>query len=59
MKTPIEEKELIIDTEGQVTFKRTNEGNLEIELFQQRFLQDELSKGDAINLMKWLMKTFI
>jgi hypothetical protein len=59
MKTPIKEKHLTIHTDGQVTFTRTETGNLHIELFQQRFLDDEISRGDAIKLMKWIMKNFI
>jgi hypothetical protein len=59
MKTPIKEKTLTIDTEGQVKFTRTEKGELNIELFQQRFMRDDIERKDAIKLAKWLIENFI
>lgn len=47
----------IIDTEGQINFTKTENG-LEIELFQQSFLKDEISKGQVRDLIVWFVQNF-
>jgi len=49
-------KELILDTEGQVTLTETDNG-LKIELFQQNSLSDEIDKSQVHQLIKWLVNT--
>ena len=47
-------KELVLDDEGQVTF-RLEGTNFEVEIFQQQFLKAELTTSDARKLLKFLV----
>ena len=59
MKNPRNTPELIIDTEGQVTFTKTDKGGVRINLFQQDSLTDELSQGETRDLIKWLVSNLV
>lgn len=55
MKNKPANRELVIYDEGQITFKINNRGNLDIEIFQQNALRQELSRGEMKHLVKFLL----
>ena len=52
-------KELILDGEGQATFKLKQNGEMEIELFDQRTIVDTFDKRDRLKLLWWLVRGFL
>lgn len=51
-------EELLIDGEGEVTFRKDTDGGLSIEIFAQSSLADKIEQVDVPRLITWLRKNY-
>ena len=59
MKRKTMQKELILDGDGQATFTLNQNGQMNIELFDQRTIVDTFEYGDRWRLLCWLVRGFL